>query len=587
MQEKWPQITSILTSSIPQGQWKVWLAPMKPHFGDKSLTLYAPNAFVAHFAQARFSTSIQDALNQACGQGWTLRITTGLPTDSSASCNATPLSGPAHAVTVEGETAAPTTEALAPAEVVTAPTKAKPQKRAAKQVRTGKQGPAAKKNAHAQVQGKKPAPAAPSVRTKPAAPSLPAMPAAPSVLATPSMPVMPSILTLPSMPANPHTSTTPPVQEGPAVASRIPSPRPLPSMQLALPITVTNKNTAAVKNWRFSFEDFVVGPSNELAYAASKTMCNEYMQSNTLYLNSSPGLGKTHLMQAVGKSLSLCSNKSSPRMEYLTAEEFTSQFLYSLHSRSVDQFKSRYRGLDLLLLEDVHFLQSKEQTQIELLATMKAIHDRGGKVVLTSSFAPREMRAMDDQLLSRLSAGFLSSIERPDFATRCRIFRHKAAIHQVLLPQEIEEVLAEHIKADVRQIESCLQNLILKAQIFNSGITMQMAWDVISNYAAHSPELDMDAIIRNVCKLFSLSHEQLMSTRRKQEYVMARNTAFYLARKHTELSLEAIGQRFNKRHSTVLKGITNLEREISRQTPVGKQAEHTLSLIERTTARAQ
>ena len=358
-------------------------------------------------------------------------------------------------------------------------------------------------------------------------------------------------------------------------------------MQLALPITVTNKNTAAVKNWRFSFEDFVVGPSNELAYAASKTMCNEYMQSNTLYLNSSPGLGKTHLMQAVGKSLSLCSNKSSPRMDYLTAEEFTSQFLYSLHSRSVDQFKSRYRGLDLLLLEDVHFLQSKEQTQIELLATMKAIHDRGGKVVLTSSFAPREMRAMDDQLLSRLSAGFLSSIERPDFATRCRIFRHKAAIHQVLLPQEIEEVLAEHIKADVRQIESCLQNLILKAQIFNSGITMQMAWDVISNYAAHSPELDMDAIIRNVCKLFSLSHEQLMSTRRKQEYVMARNTAFYLARKHTELSLEAIGQRFNKRHSTVLKGITNLEREISRQTPMGKQAEHTLSLIERTTARAQ
>lgn len=533
MQKKWAQITSILTSSIPQGQWKVWLAPLKPQFGDKSLTLHAPNAFIAHFVQTRFSASIQEALGQVCGHDWALRIAAGALNPAAPSGNPASAQG-TH--TPASAQAAPAVHTSAPATV--------------------------------------PAP----VSTLAAVSALPTRPEGTSTPAAALPPPEQAEIAA-------QRRTPPPAQATPEKTSRIPSPRPLPNMQLALPITVTNKNTAAAKHWRFSFEDFVVGPSNELAYAASKTMCNEYMQSNTLYLNSSPGLGKTHLMQAVGKHLSLCSNKSSLRMEYLTAEEYTSQFLYSLHSRSVDQFKSRYRGLDLLLLEDVHFLQNKEQTQIELLATMKAIHDRGGKVVFTSSFAPREMRAMDDQLLSRLSAGFISSIDRPDFATRCRIFRQKAAVHQVLLPQDIEEVLAEHIKADVRLIESCLQNLILKAQLFNSGITMQMAWDAISNYAAQSPELNMETIIRNVCKLFSLSLEQLMSTRRKQEYVMARNTAFYLVRKHTELSLEAIGQRFNKRHSTVLKGITNLEREISRQTPLGKQAAHTLSLIERTTAR--
>lgn len=537
MQEKWAQITSILTSSIPQGQWKVWLAPLKPQFGDKSLTLHAPNAFIAHFVQTRFSASIQEVLGQVCGQGWALRIAVGALNPTAPSGSAVYIPTPAQGAPASAQAARTSAPATVPAPVATLA-------------------------------------AASALPTQPEGASTPA-----SALPGTSLP-----LTAQTEPAA-QRRTPPPAQATPEKTSRMPSPRPLPSMQLALPITVINKNTAAAKHWRFSFEDFVVGPSNELAYAASKTMCNEFMQSNTLYLNSSPGLGKTHLMQAVGKHLSLCSNKNSPRMEYLTAEEYTSQFLHSLHSRSVDQFKSRYRGLDLLLLEDVHFLQSKEQTQIELLATMKAIHDRGGKVVFTSSFAPREMRAMDDQLLSRLSAGFISSIDRPDFATRCRIFRQKAAVHQVLLPQDIEEILAEHIKADVRLIESCLQNLILKAQIFNSGITMQMAWDVISTYAAQSPELNMEAIIRNVCKLFSLSLEQLVSTRRKQEYVLARNTAFYLARKHTELSLEAIGQRFNKRHSTVLKGITNLEREISRQTPLGKQAAHTLSLIERTAAR--
>lgn len=369
-----------------------------------------------------------------------------------------------------------------------------------------------------------------------------------------------------------------------AVASVLPSPRPLPPVQLALPVMEASRQAGrkADNQWRFSFEDFVVGPCNELAHAASKSICGTGGQVDLLFLNSTPGLGKTHLMHAVGKALSSACNRSRPNVEYLTAEEFASQFYFSLKGQDTDRFKSRFRSLDLLLLEDVHFLQGKEKMQAELLATVKALGERGAKFVFSSSFAPRDLKQMDEQLMSRFSAGLLSCIERPDEETRRRILRSKASLHQVILPEEIEGMLARYIHADVRRIESCLHNLILKARLLNSRITPEMAWEVIGQYAEHAPVLDMDAIISQVCCCFSLSLERLLSPSRKHEYVSARNTAYYLARKHTDLSLEAIGRRFNRRHSTVLKGITSLEREISRQSPTGRQVANMMRMIEKT-----
>jgi chromosomal replication initiator protein len=150
----------------------------------------------------------------------------------------------------------------------------------------------------------------------------------------------------------------------------------------------------------------------------------------------------------------------------------------------------------------------------------------------------------------------------------------------VLLPDEVEDMLAKHIRADVRQIESCLQNLILKSRVNNSGITVQMAQEVIANYTDHSAILDIAAIIRQVGQGFGLSKEQIISASRKQEYVTARNTIFYLARKHTDLSLAAIGQCLNRKHSTVIKGITSVEREMSCESSLGRQIANTVAIIE-------
>ena len=376
-------------------------------------------------------------------------------------------------------------------------------------------------------------------------------------------------------------------KSGGAAAS---SPRPLgqaeaaQQIHLGLPLVLSDeqKHKAPPESaWRHSFDDFVVGPCNELAYAASRDICNESTKIDTLFLSSPPGLGKTHLMHAVGKRLGAICNRARPHMECLTAEEFTSRFFLSIKNQDADRFKARYRTADLLLLEDVHFLQGKETVQAELLATIKALRERGGKAVFSSSFASRDLKLKDEQLLSRFLSALPGPIDRPNEETRRKILRTKASFHQVLLPGEVEDILARHIHPDVRLIESCLHTLILKARLFNSNITPQMAWEVVGHYAGHAPVLDLESIITYVCRGFDLTREQLHSSSRKQEYVCARNTVFFLARKHTELSLEAIGRQFSRKHSTVMKGISSFEREISRQTPLGLQLSNILAMIER------
>ena len=219
--------------------------------------------------------------------------------------------------------------------------------------------------------------------------------------------------------------------------------------------------------------------------------------------------------------------------------------------------------------------------QQELLNTIKAVVGKGSKVVFTSSFSSSELKDFDEQLHSRLVSGLISPIERPDRLTRKRILQQKAKSFQVILPEEIEDALAEYIRYDVRQLESCLRNLTLKAKLLNCHITMDMALDVIGNYVAQTPVLDFEGIVSHVCKAFDVSHDKLCSSSRKQEYVLARNTIFFLARKHTELSLQNIGRKFNRKHSTVLKGITNIERDMSSQTPGGKQVHHIVKMIEK------
>lgn len=331
--------------------------------------------------------------------------------------------------------------------------------------------------------------------------------------------------------------------------------------------------------FRFSFDDFVVGSSNEMAVAAARDVCKADGFVETLFVSSAPGLGKTHLAQAVG--LTLQQEGEGARVGYLTAEELTSRFVQAVRQRDVESFREQMHQWDVLLLEDVHFLQGKEKIQEMVLNLVKSLQSRGGRAIFTSTFTPRELSRLDSQLVSHLSAGILAPMERPTQEMRREILQRKARSFQVMLPDEVGELLAGRLNGDIRQLEACLNNLAFKARLLHKRISPEMALEVLQQFAGAETVPDWDDIVALVCKIYGLSLRQLESRSRRQECVMGRNTIFYLARKHTDLSLAEIGDRLNRTHSSVIKGITSLERELARESSKGRQIARALDLIER------
>lgn len=372
----------------------------------------------------------------------------------------------------------------------------------------------------------------------------------------------------------------------PSQSTAPPSPQPEPprkvmaSRQMGLPMSHALP-AQTVQSWRHQFDDFIVGPCNNLAYAASRGFCQDIQGSDQLFLCSAPGLGKTHLTQAIGQEIARQTNRSHLRVCYLSGEEFASQLVLAIKAKAVEQFKARFRsGVDLLLLEDVHFFQGKEKMQDELLNTLKSLQNQGRRVVMTSAFLPRELSDIDPNLVSRFAQGFLAVIDRPDRQTRLGIIQAKVRTAQVVMPGGVAELLADRIRTDVRQLESCLKNIILKARLLNMGISMDLAWDVLQNYDLDHASIDLDKIISFVCQAYGFGFDELRSKSRKRDRVVARNTAFYLARKHTDLSLVDIGRRFNRKHSTVIKGIASVEQEVGRKTALGSQIARTMSQLQ-------
>jgi chromosomal replication initiator protein len=358
--------------------------------------------------------------------------------------------------------------------------------------------------------------------------------------------------------------------------SRATGPRPV-AASLTLPVAPTPP-PALAERFRFSYDEFVVGPSNELAYAASRGICDMSLTADQLFISSAPGLGKTHLIQSMGRRLlGGAPAGRQPRVAYLSAEEFANRLVMAIKTKQVEQFKAAFReNVDVLLLEDIHFFRDKPRIQDELLNTLKALNSRGCRLVFTSSFLPKELSGLDSQLLSRINSGFLAVIDKPDRETRKRILECKAAVHQVLLPADVSTLLADKLSTDVRQLESCLQNLALKAKLLNCRISVDLAWEVLRHYDVAQAPVTIEDIVAYVCDIYRLSPDQLKSKSRKRQYVLARNTAFLLARQHTDLSLADIGTQFNRRHSTVVKGITSLERHLSLKTPLGRELERTI-----------
>ncbi len=308
-------------------------------------------------------------------------------------------------------------------------------------------------------------------------------------------------------------------------------------------------------NPKYTFEQFVIGPSNRLAHAAALAVAEMPSQAyNPLFIYGPPGLGKTHLLHAVGNYVGTFGGGLTVR--YATAEEFTNAFLAALARRDLDEFKERFRGVDVLLIDDVQFLERKARSEEELFHTFNALYDAGSQLVITCDRLPGDLGDLEDRLRERFAAGLVTDIERPDPATRLAILRKRAAHDRVAVSPEALALLAARVTTNVRALEGALVRLVAYGSLTGRPLDAGLAADVLDRLglALTTPRTtSIEAVQAAACAHFSLTLEDLLSRSRAERVMWPRQAAMYLCKELTNQSLPAIGRAFAGRdHTTVL-----------------------------------
>jgi len=315
---------------------------------------------------------------------------------------------------------------------------------------------------------------------------------------------------------------------------------------------------------KYTFEDFVVGKCNELAFKVCYQIAEEIPKGYLVYLCGNFGLGKTHLTQAVGNGLY---SKGFNKVYYFTAQDFLNSMIKYLRSGMLETFKEKIRmECEILLLEEVHFLAGKEYTQNELVFLLDRFLDEGKTVILTSLKLPQEIQKMESSLRSRLSSGLIIKLGSPDFATRKKIIKYKAKKKGYEFPYEIVEFLARNLRGDVRQIESAVLGLIARSSMLKEPISLSLAKEVINELGVKEDSNQVELIVELVCKFFGISKDDFFSSSRKKEFTLSRQIVMYFLRKIFKMPLKDISKLFKKEHSTIIYNINTLEEKLYKDT---------------------
>jgi len=329
----------------------------------------------------------------------------------------------------------------------------------------------------------------------------------------------------------------------------------------------------------YTFDHFVVGKCNEFAYEASMSLAsNKTTQNSALFLSAKTGLGKSHLSQAIGHHI--LNSFNNKRVYYVTAEDFANEMIQSIHTKTMHQFKEKYRKLcDVFILEDIHFLSGKTHTQDELSFTLDILQESGKKIIYTSSYYPNEIPKMQDNLGSRLSSGIISQLDAPDYETRFRILQKKAMFKGLVLPEEVNHFLAAELTKDVRQLESGLIGVMARASLLNKPINIKLAEEVLQS-VKQPKEVTIDTIIKLICQFYNVTREELVSQSRKKAIAHPRQMGIYLCRKFTDHSLQLIGKSFRRHHATIFHSVTTIEKKVKGAGLIKKQVEYLCDQIE-------
>jgi chromosomal replication initiator protein len=344
-------------------------------------------------------------------------------------------------------------------------------------------------------------------------------------------------------------------------APSLPSPTAAPQTgQASVPATL-----GAPLNERYVFDRFVVGTNNQLAAAATRAVAEAPARMyNPLFIYGGVGLGKTHLMHAIGHSI--LAREPGKRVAYISSERFTNDLIASIQEGRMAEFRRRYREIDLLLIDDVHFLGEKERTQEEFFHTFNALHDAQRQIVMTSDRPPKEIPGLEERLVSRFEWGLVTDIKPPDFETRVAILRKKADEDQIALADEVLEFIARNCRSNVRELEGAVIKLLAYSSLTRREVTIDLAREALGGVLSggEAPEITPGLIRERVAQVFGVSIEALSSKKRTKDVTIPRQVAMYLIRELLDLPLVEIGRLFGGRdHSTVIHSIQKVEEDLA------------------------
>ncbi len=322
-------------------------------------------------------------------------------------------------------------------------------------------------------------------------------------------------------------------------------------------------------NPRLTFENFVVGSSNQMASGASQAVANAPGKAyNPLFIYGQSGMGKTHLMQAMANHVI----RTNPAIKclYLTSEQFTNELIDSIRNKTTNEFKQKYRTVDILLIDDIQFIAGRRATQEEFFNTFNAMHDHHSQIVISSDRPPKEISDLEDRLVTRFLWGLIVDIQPPDFETRVAILRKKTELENVAVPDDVVFFIAEQVKTNIRELEGTLIRVVASSILQDKPVTLQLAHTILKDMLKETTKIiSIEMIQHVVCDHFKININELKNNKRTKNFVLPRQLAMYLTRNLTRHSLPEIGKAFGgKDHTTVLYACKKIDESLSKNSEI-------------------
>ena len=360
-----------------------------------------------------------------------------------------------------------------------------------------------------------------------------------------------------------------------------PQPLPEPASTSEQPSEVHVERQSSNLNPKYIFENFIVGNSNRLAFAAASNVADNPGNSyNPLFIYGGSGLGKTHLMHAIGNRI--IKNDPNKKVLYLSCETFTNEIIQSIQKKTTDFIRQKYRNIDCLIVDDIQFLKGKERTQEEFFHTFNALHDANKQIIISSDRPPKEIETLEDRLRTRFEQGLQADVQAPDLETRMAIIRQKANNDNIELPNDVITLLATNITTNIREIEGAYTKLVAYTSFMDMPITIETAQKVLNDMNINTVKavITFDSITKAVAQFYKIKTEELYNKKRTQSIVYPRQIAMYLCREMADLSYPKIGELFGKRdHTTALHAYEKISKSLKTELKVKEDVAKIMEMI--------